>query len=461
MQSVSDPLNLLHEDGSWFARAHELRLWLVRHDQNLRGPVLTLLPKLEFHADNVSAWPVLPDAHTKVDRGWQLRANRIVEDWQRRVDAFTKEGIEQGPVVAVQCPRGLDAFRAVAAAIGKGMAEPLRGLVVVLALTIVEDPAALESALTELMGDPELQHCRWVLALDLDVPPPRVLLDALGTERSLTTVCRVDQAQQKRDLDAMLTGSEPARFGMAGPVGVTPPRRVDDPPPLPKEQRDAALRADGIEPALLDRAPLVRVKVLQASIAMNEGRGPEAVQRQREARDLCADLGRSELWVILQVTLASYISGMGQHNLAKRELHLAIEQAGVHELGRLHAQSLLALGMLHALDREPVEAVRAYTEAAGVAEQAGELILAIESWRTAGQLAAAQGHEQSAARALHRALHLASEVPPADVKGSSAPEAARQLAAIYERRGMAPQAASLHVQADAMERGEELAHASE
>lgn len=461
MQSVSDPLNLLHEDGSWFARAHELRFWLVRHDQNLRGPVLTLLPKLEFHADNASAWPVLPDPHTRADRGWQRRANRLVEDWQRRVEAFSKVGIEQGHVVAVQSRRGLDAFRAVAAAIGKCTVEPLRGLVVVLAPMIVEEPAALESALTELMGDLELQHCRWVLALDLDAPPPRVLLDALGPERSLTTVCRVDQAQQKRDLSAMLDGSDPARFGMAGPVGVTPLRRVDDPPSLPQEQRDAALRTDGIEPVLLDRAPLVRVKALQASIAMSEGRGPEAVQRQREARDLCADLGQPELWVILQVTLASYVSAAGQRGLAKRELRLAIERAAAHGLGRLHAQSLLALGMLHALDREPVEAVRAYTEAAQVAEQAGELILAVESWRTAGQLAAAQGHEQSAASALQRALLLASEAPPADVKGSSAPEAARQLATIYERRGMGAQAASLHVQADAMERGEELAHVGE
>jgi len=461
VQSLSDPLNLLHQDGSWFARAHELRLWLVRHDENLRGPVLTLLPKLEFHADNHSAWPVLPDPHTKADRGWQPRANRLAEDWQRRVDAFAEQGVTQGAVTAVQSPRALDAFRATAAAIGKSLAEPLRGLVVVLAPTIAEDPVALESALTELMGDPALQRFRWVLALDLDVPPPRGLLDVLGPERALTTVCRVDEAQQKRDLEAMIGNGEPARFGIAGPVGIVPPPRVDDPPPLPKEERDAALLASGIEPLLFDRAAEIRVKVLQASIAMKEGRGPEAVQRQREARDLCSDVGKPDLWVISQVTLASYLSGSGQRGLAKRELRLAIEQARTHQLGRLEAQSHLALGMLHALDDETGDAIRAYTEAARVAELADERVLAIESWRTAGQLAAGHGQDQPAATALQQALRLAGELPPADVKGSSTPEAARQLAAIYDRRGMSAQAASLYVQADAMERGEGLEHAGE
>lgn len=459
MQSFSDPLNLLHKDGSWFARAHELRLWVVRHDENLRGPVLTLLPKLEFHADNQSAWPVLPDPHTKADRGWQLRANRLAEDWQRRVEAFAGTSVVQGAVAAVQHPRGLEAFRLTATAIGQALSGPLRGLVVVLAPTVVEDPVALESALTELMGDPALQRCRWVLVLDLDVPQPRVLLDALGSKHSLTTVCRVDEAQQRRDLDAMLDCGDPTRFGLAGPVGVTPPRRVDDPPPLPKEQRDAALRARGIEPALIDRAPEIRVKVLQASIAMKEGRGVEAVERQREARDLSADIGTPELWIILQVTLASYLSGMGQRGIAKRELGLAIERSRAEELGRLEAQSLLALGMLHALDGETVEAVRAYTEAARVAERSGELVLAIESWRTAGQLAAGHRQDQAAANALQQALRLASGLPPADAKASSAPEAARQLAAIYDRRGMTAQAASLYVQADALERGEGFAHA--
>ncbi|MCH9681443.1 MAG: hypothetical protein K0V04_08420 [Deltaproteobacteria bacterium] len=459
MQSISDPLTLLHEDGSWFSRAHEVRLWVVRHDENLRSSVLTLLPKLEFHADNRCAWPLLPDAHTKADPGWQIRANRLADDWSARVEAFAKEEVEQSPVVAASEPSGLDAFRTTAAAILEAMAPPLEGLVIVLAPTVVEQAAALEASLTGLMGDPALQRCRFVLAIDHEVPLPRTLLDALGPDRAQTTLCRVDPNAQKRDLDAMVGGSDPTQLGMAGPVGVTPPPRVDDPPPLPKEERDEALRVEGIEPALVDRGPEIRVQVLQASIAMKEGRGPDAIGHQRQARDLCVDVGQPELWVIMQITLASYLSGLEQRAPAKRELQLAIDGAHEHELGRLEAQGHLAMGMLHALGDDPAAAVRSYTEAGRVAEAADERVLAIEAWRTAGQLAASRRQDDAAAHALVQALRLASGTPPADLKDSSAPEAARQLAAIYERRGMAAQAASLHVQADAMERGEELADA--
>ena len=455
MQSISDPLNLLHEDGSWFARAHELRLWVIQCDASLRHPVLALVPKLEFHADNQSAWPVLLDAHTRADDGWQLRANALAADWARRVDAFAKEGVAQGAVTPVQGPT---AFRTTAAAIARSMARPLAGLVLVLAPTIVQEPARLESELTALMGDPALQRCRWVLVLDLDVPPPRILVDALGSQRALVTRCRIDPGQQRRDLSAMLGGSDPARFGTAFPVGVTPPRRVDDPPPLPRETRDAVLRAQGVDPALVERGPEIRAKALGAAIAMKDGRGAEAIEQQRQVRDLCASVGRPELQVIAQITLASYLSGLEQRPAAKRELLAAIEVARAHALPRPESQAHLALGLLHNLDGDHASAVRAYADAGRTAEAAGEPMLAIEGWRMAGQLAAKLRQDDAAVRAFGEALRIAAAAPPAQLERSSAPEAARQLAAVYERRGLPTQAASLHAQADLMERGSEAAN---
>src|SRR5690606_11312555 len=159
-----------------------------------RKSVLDLVPKLEFHADNRSPWPVLPDAHTKADDGWQVRANGLAADWMRRVEAFAKDDVHQGPVAAPQGPTGRAAFRSTAAAILEAMVAPRAGVVVVLAPTIVQHAAALEDDLTALMGDPALWACRWVLVLDLDVPPPKTLLGALGSERALVTTCAVDPA---------------------------------------------------------------------------------------------------------------------------------------------------------------------------------------------------------------------------------------------------------------------------
>ena len=458
MQSMSTPLNSLHEDGSWFARALELRLWLVRCDANLRKPALTLVPKLEFHADNHSAWPVLVDAHTLGDDGWQVRTHVLVADWQRRVEAFAKVGVEQGvvgqgslgPVTAVA---GFAGFRATLAAILAAMVEPLRGAVIVLAPTIVERPELFEAALMHLLGDPSLQRARWVVLVDVDVPLPQALLTALGQTRALVGEYRVDDAQQRRDLAAMMQPADPAHFGTAFPVGVQPPRRVDDPPPLAKPERDAALRAAGIDPAMLEVAPQIRTKVLGAALAMKAGQGDAALVQQRDARDLCASVGLFELQVIMQVTLASYLSGLDQREAAKRELLDATALARAKGLLRVESQAHLALGLLHGLDRAYPTAIQSYVDAAKTAEAGEEPILAIESWRMAGQLAAQIGQDDAAVNALREALRVATGVPTAAQQSTSAPEAARQLAALCERHGMQAQAASLHAQADAMEAG--------
>ena len=216
-----------------------------------------------------------------------------------------------------------------------------------------------------------------------------------------------------------------------------------------------------MNPALIDDGPQIRAKVISAALAMKEQRGAEAIELQRQARDLCAGLGEFELQVIAQVTLASYLSGLDQRELAIQELRAAIEVARTHDLRCLLSQAHLAEGMLHALDRQPMEAMCSYTEAARVAEAADQPVLAIEAWRTAGQFAAGLCQEQAAASALHEALRVAAVATPAQLEGSSAPEAARRLAAIYEQRGMSAQAGSLYVQADAMERGKGVTDAGQ
>ena len=63
----AEAIAALDELGLAAVRAHELELWLLRCDANLRKPALTLVPKFEFHHDNRSAWPVLLDGHTRAD----------------------------------------------------------------------------------------------------------------------------------------------------------------------------------------------------------------------------------------------------------------------------------------------------------------------------------------------------------------------------------------------------------
>ncbi len=462
MQSISSALNLLHEDGSWFARAHELRLWLLRCDANTRKPALTLVPKFEFHHDNASAWPVLVDAYTRADDGWQLRANNLAADWERRREAFAAAEIVQPALVVPPTPAGLIALRTALAALVEILAPPLTGLVVVLAPGVVEAPDRFADELAALLGDPALVRARFVWLIDVDTPAPRALLDALGPERALVTDCLVDPAAQARDLAAMLGGDQPDRFGTAYPVGVEPPARIGAPPPLAPELRDQALREAGVNPALLEHGPTLRAKLLGAAVALEAGRGAEAIALQREACQLCAGLGMFELEVITRASLASYLSGLGDRGAAKQELHAAIAVAREQRLPRPESQAQLALGLLHNLDREHEAAAQAYYAAGEAAEAANEPLLAIESWRMFGQLAVDLRHDQAAVDAWNRALALAERAEPDLRKASSAAEVARALAVVYERHAMPAQAATMHAQADALERGEpEVDHARE
>src|SRR5438045_2304729 len=95
MQAISIALNQVFEAGSWFVRAHELRLWVVRVSGDLRKTALQVVTGIEFLPDNRSAWVAVPDSHTTADPGWQVRANRLIAHWSDRRKAFLeKEGIE-------------------------------------------------------------------------------------------------------------------------------------------------------------------------------------------------------------------------------------------------------------------------------------------------------------------------------------------------------------------------------
>lgn len=447
MQSVSDALLALHRDVSWFVRAKEHRALHATFGGDLRGAALKVIAGAEVHADNRAAWVTLEDAFLVAEPAWAARANRLVEHWKLRVEAFAKDGVTMPEVTATPGDT-LAAFATTVASVIAAVRAPLEGVVVVLAPTVIDPLRAVEAELMALFAQPALSRVRWVIAVDEAAPP----MPALVAEPSLLCVVSraiVDPAALDRDLDAIAGPSG----GVARPSGVVPPPRVDDPPPLPRETRDAALRASGVDPATLEAMPELRSQVLGAALAMKRGRGAEAIALQRAARDLAASRGMHLATALCQITLASYVSGLGDRPSALAELADASQRAEANGLPLQKAQAHLAEGMLLALDGRHSEAVVAYKNAGEAAEKAEAPSLAIEAWRLAGTIQMQAGDE-GAARSLQRAVTLAEGADPAVAKSTSAPEAARQLAEIYATRGHAEAARSLHAQADAIERGE-------
>jgi tetratricopeptide (TPR) repeat protein len=459
MQAISDAMGRLFEDGSWFVRARELSLLVVRASQDLRKTTLQMLAGLEFHHDNRSAWVILEDAHTHADASWQVRANRLLANWEARREAFRKnEGIEMPAAQpaprrssSAQRSRPTLSFQEAGAAVLRALQAPLEGLVLVMAPAMVEELDAFGAEFEALIADPALRQCRWVWLLDETAPWPS-LLKRLGT-RAIQCDCVPDPEKQKGDL-ATLVSSPPASFGCAAPRGVTLPKRVDAPPPLDTKQRDAMLRQAGIEPEYLEKTPHLRPLVLGAALAMKDKDGVRAVRLQREACQLAMSLKLLDVTVICQVALASYLSGLGQREAALSELRAAVKLAQGHGLGLQEAQARLAMALLLALDRRYPEAVREYQECASHAEEANVPLLAIEAWRLAGQLSLQQKQEAQAASCFREAIRVAAGATPETVKLSSASEVARRLASLCKDRGLQAQAESLFKQADAMERGE-------
>lgn len=452
MQSISDALNRLHDDGSWFCRAHDVKLLSIRVGGDTRGAALKLLPMLEFHHDNRSAWVLFEDAHTRADPGWLVRSNRLVEHWGRRREAFEKEGVVLRPIDPPSVARsGPQVFRDTTAAVLRELRDPLEGLVFVLAPSLVESPSALGAELTELVGAPELARVRFVVVLDEGIAAPDQLVAALG-QHALQCDCTVDGVAKDKDL-ATLLGTGDGNFGMAGPRGVTPPPRVDDPPPIDPAVRDAALREAGIDPRVLTESPKLRDRVLEAAVAMKDGHGAEAVRLQREARDIAASIGLLDVQVICQIALASYLCGLDQRALAVTELIDAARVAEANERPQLRSEAELALGVVYALEGQQADAAAAYARAGLAAEAAPSPTIAIEAWRMAGQLALEAGQQSPAIQSFQRAIALAEGASPDLASQSSAPEAARRLAELCRQRGLGPQAEALDAQADRFDAG--------
>ena len=93
------------------------------------------------------------------------------------------------------------------------------------------------------------------------------------------------------------------------------------------------------------------------------------------------------------------------------------------------AQIALAAGLFAAKKTE--EAALAYAEAGQLAAASGARMLAVEAYRMCGQLVAAQGDFPHAGQAFWRAIEIASDGEPEEWRLSSAPEAARALAALF------------------------------
>jgi hypothetical protein len=462
MESELGPLKHLAEEAAWFARDRDLRVLQVRTTVDLREPVLAVVMGQEFHADNRSPFVRLDDAFTTAAPAWRARARRLCDQHERRREDMAAEGASLPALRPLTAARDeLASFAAQLREVADARCAPLEGLVVVLAPTRLDDPVAFEGAVRALVAAPTLNDVRWVLVL-VEGPGVSRLLQELLQElggKALTVDCRPDPAAQTRELDQMLAAAAsapadavgPAKIGAAWPPGVSPPPRLNRPPPSPAQVREV-LAAAGLPPSLADgTGDELRRLVLGGAVALRQGRGPEAVRLQREARDLCQRHGMVKESLIMELALGTYLVQLGQRALAITTLRAVVARAEEARHPQEGVQAHLALGMLYTLERKPLDASLAYVAAGRLAQQAGLDLLGIEAYRLAGSSMTDPGHKAKAWRA---ALDIARAAPPPEARASSAAETARALAALLRASGLHRQAEALEQESVSLEAGE-------
>ncbi len=274
--------------------------------------------------------------------------------------------------------------------------------------------------------------------------------------------CVRDDGAAAQDLDTLMRSIDPsmngpARAGAAWPRGVLPPPRAGEPPPPAEEDREAIdieLAAAGVNPVLAgEQGARMQQYMLAAAVQLKQGNRAQAVAYQNEACRIAYASGAEREALMQHIALAGYQLTAGMEREAWTEYTSAAQRAGEWGCDLEHAQANLALALLEARYGRHAEAAACYGRAAESARRANATGLAIESWRLAGQMAAEAQLDERAAECFYRAIELAEDAEPDVAKTSSAPEAARQLAARLRARGLLAQADSLEHTANRLEAG--------
>jgi len=448
-------------DAAWFARATELRLFHVSTTGDLGAPATKLCAGQEYHADNKSLFFTLEEASLLADDGWYSRTQSLRKQYGAIREAQAKVGIQLAELSAPakRSPPAAE-FAGDLAEIVQALSQPIEGVVVVLSPRRVEPGSQFPNELRSLIATPGLRKVRWVV-IERDVYVARELVQELAP-LSLESEWFRDERAANADLAALVGPIDPS-LGLpgtafkpptwqppgAGPDVEAPPRKNAPAPPSAHE-----LRAQGLSPEfVLGGGQALQKLLLGAALAMKEGRPADAVRMQGTAADLCGRLSMPKAQILNTLILGSYFLAARAPDQARRSYQQAKAQAAAQQMKDEEVHANLSLGMLDALQGQHQQAMAHYGSAGEIAEASGNQALAIESFRTAGQLAFGLDAHDAALNSWLRALGIASKMPPEKVRGTSASEAARGVAIICRARGQHSEAAAFEESAYRLEHG--------
>lgn len=440
MQAYSQPLIELHMAATRFVRDRSLRLLHVIADGPLHEAAVEILAAQEYRTFNRSPFVILQEPHKRGDPGWERRALTARRQHELRRTQMAERGEALGELPAAPEPQGLVGLAEQLGQLLLVRPEGTEGLVVLLAPSYVEAPDRWQQAIGVLLSLKGLDAARFVI-----VDRERSSIGGLVSRheaRAMSVTCRV-QGESPKAILAEALDDEILRFdGPVGarPKGVIPPRRRDDPPARPPD------------PAALQQLEVSRSALL-ASVAIEEGRMPDAIAHQRRARDVSMEAGRVEQAVMMELVLGGYLLTTGAVAHAEESYARASATAEAAALPDKAAMARLALGSSRLVRNDRTGALVEYARAAMLAEQSGHDALALHACRLTGDVARKLHMDAQAIAFWAKAIEIA-ERDPATAPLTSAGLVALQLAVLCRERGQHAEAEAFLNKADALVRVE-------
>jgi len=429
-----------------FVRSPDHRVWWIRAADDLRDDSLRIVMAAEHHPANRGPFICAEHGHAPADPGWRARVDEVRKQYGERQTSAKAAGgdlPDLPPPPTASEPRA--AFAQQLWQLGTLAIAGSQGLTVVLAPRELADGPAWSEALKMLVADPRLKDLRWVI-LETDTASTGPLVQHLGTKATQTEV-RLPPDAGLGDLAALVAAPASAIPG-AQPEGATP-AHPSVTPPAPPESLDPQAKA---------RLAL-REHLLGASLAMHLADHPKAIERQRQARDVCQGAGMTSEAVTMETLLGTYLLSASQPTAADAAFVRAIEAARKAKLPQQLATAELSLGASKMTRGDRQGALVHFAEATVAAEGHAPLV-AIEAARTTGQVAAELRMEPQAIAFWGKAVKLAQQVPVL-AQLSSANLAARGLATLCRKRGLHQKAAELEANAVAFETARPLTRADD
>lgn len=427
MDAFAAPLERLVEAMSGFVATPATRLLLVRTDAELRAAAIEVVMAHEFRPNNRAAFYLFEQPHSASAQGWEARTERATAQYEHRTkdgDALPNSDTAEGPA----------GFASRLLSLAHAAPPGSKGIVAVLAPSVIEDGVGWTAALEPMVTNPGENAARFVL-IETAPSPSDPLAVKLGTRAQVVDVC-VEPEHRKADMDSLL---DTAIAG--GPLGASPSLKA---PPHPAAAPEHPPTPEGKMRGLVSAALLGASKHLQA------GEGPAAVAEVRKARDLVASAGIVGEAINLELLLGGVLVGAGGLAAASASFGRAI--AAANESGR-HDQAAMghfALGATKLSARDRHGALVTYAEGTVAAEKSEQPALAIEGARMTGSLAEELGLEAQAIAFWTKAVKLAEDLGP-QAPLTSAAESARRLAQMCRKRGLREQAATFEEKASTFE----------